>query len=45
MQYNTADLKYETVLARNIQRVNAVASEAISLGIQLQYPVPVELGD
>lgn len=35
MQYNTADLKYETVLARNIQRVNAVASEAISLGIQL----------
>ena len=33
MHYYTTDLKYETVLARNIQRVNAVASAAIGLGI------------
>ena len=33
MPYYTIDLKYETVTTRNIQRVNAVASAAIGLGI------------
>jgi len=35
MHYYTTDLKYETVMARNIQRVNAVpvASAAMGLGI------------
>ena len=36
MHYYTTDLKYETVLARNIQRVNAVASAAIGLGITVR---------
>jgi hypothetical protein len=36
MQYYTNDLKYETVMARNIQRVNAVASAAIGLGIAVR---------
>ena len=37
MHYYTTDLKYETVLARNIQRVNnAVASAAIGLGIAVR---------
>ena len=36
MHYHTADLKYETVVARNIQRVNAVASAAIGLGIAVR---------
>ena len=36
MHYYTADLKYETVMARNIQRVNAVASAAIGLGIAVR---------
>ena len=31
MHYYTTDLKYETVMARNIQRVNAVASAGIGL--------------
>ena len=30
------DLKYETVMARNIQRVNAVASAAIGLAIAVE---------
>ena len=35
MQCSTSELKYETVMARNIQRVNAVpvASAAMGLGI------------
>jgi len=33
MHYYTTDLKYKTVMARNIQRFNAVASAAIGLGI------------
>ena len=36
MHYYTTDLKYETVLARNIQLVNAVASAAIGLGITVR---------
>ena len=36
MHYYTTDLKYETVMARNIQRVNAVASAAIGLGIAVR---------
>jgi hypothetical protein len=36
MRYYTAGLKYETVMARNIQRVNAVASAAIGLGIAVR---------
>ena len=36
MHYCTTDLKYETVMARNIQRVNAVASAAIGLGIAVR---------
>jgi hypothetical protein len=33
MHYYTTDLKYDTVMARNIQHVNAVASASIGLGI------------
>jgi hypothetical protein len=36
MHYYTTDLKYETIMARNIQRVNAVASAAIGLGIAVR---------
>jgi len=36
MHYYTTDLKYETVMARNIQRVNAVASAAIGLAIAVR---------
>ena len=32
----TTDLKYETAMARNIQRVNAVASAAIGLGVAVR---------
>jgi hypothetical protein len=45
MQNYTADLKYETILARNIQRVNAVAFAAISPSLGIVVTVPVELGD
>jgi len=43
MQNYTVDLKYETILARNIQRVNASAAISPSLGIAVT--VSVELGD
>ena len=36
MHYYTTDLKYETVMARNIQRVNAVASAAMGLAIAVR---------
>jgi hypothetical protein len=36
MHYHTTDLKYETVMARTIHRVNAVASAAIGLGIAVR---------
>jgi hypothetical protein len=36
MHYYTTDLKYETVMARNIERVNAVASAAIGLSIAVR---------
>ena len=36
MHYYTTDLQYETVMARNIQRVNAVASAAIGLSIAVR---------
>ena len=36
MHYYTTDLKHETVMARNIQHVNAVASAAIGLGIAVE---------
>ena len=36
MRYYITDTKYETVMARNIQRVNAVASAAIGLGIAVR---------
>jgi hypothetical protein len=36
MHYYTTDLKYKTVMARNIQRVNAVASAAIGLSIAVR---------
>jgi hypothetical protein len=36
MHCYTTDLKYETVMARNIQRVNAVASAAIGPGIAVR---------
>jgi hypothetical protein len=36
MQCSTSELKYETVMARNIQRVNAVASAAVDLGIAVR---------
>lgn len=45
MQNYTVDLKYETILARNIQRVNAVASAAINPSLGIAVTVSVELGD
>ena len=36
MHYYTTDLKNETVMAKNIQRVNAVASAAMGLGIAVR---------
>ena len=36
MHYYTIDLKYETVMARNFQLVNAVASAATGLGIAVR---------
>jgi hypothetical protein len=36
MHYYTTDHKYENVMARNIQRVNAVASATIGLGIAVR---------
>ena len=36
MHHYTTDLKYETIMARNIQRVNAVTSAAIGLGIAVR---------
>ena len=36
MHNYTTDLKCETVMARNIQRVSAVASAAVGLGIAVE---------